>query len=137
LNFFWKSNRKPTDYLLPYLNNKAAYAKLLTHEQYRTAPFAVRKKLHNTLRHWNQQVNLSLKELQEMADLPDKLRTHNARYSFADLARRIMVEDKSITVYDIQLMLGHRDFKTTEGYYRDEENQDVTEAMRAIFDRKK
>jgi hypothetical protein len=45
------------------------------------------------------------------------------------LARQIMQQQQNmtLTVYDIQLMMGHSSFKTTEGYYRESADQDTSE----------
>ncbi|GAB4036734.1 site-specific integrase [Spirosoma gilvum] len=133
LKCWWNDQAKPTDYILPYLKNTEPYAKLVTHEAYKSAPFAVRKRLYADLNHWNRQMNLCLKLIQQEAGLDETLRMHNARHSFAALAKRIMKEDASITMYDIQMMLGHSNFKTTENYTDDLEEQDATQPMKAIF----
>ncbi|GAB3750586.1 hypothetical protein [Spirosoma pomorum] len=36
-------------------------------------------------------------------------------------------QDKTLTVYDTQLMMGHSSFKTTEEYYRESADQDNSE----------
>lgn len=136
LKIYWNDDASPTDFILPYLESDQAYAKLITREQYQAAPFDVRRKLYNTLTHWNRQLNNCLKLLQQEAGLKETIKTHNARHSFADLARRIMQKEKSITVYDIQLMMGHSNFKTTEAYYQ-ADDQESDQPMQAIFNRKK
>jgi integrase len=60
-----------------------------------------------------------------------------SRHSFAELARQTMQQDKMLTVYDIQLIMGHSSFKTTEGYYRESADQDTSESMKAVFGREK
>lgn len=138
LSIWWKPEQhKPTDYVLPFLSNSEPYAKLLTHEQYKNAPFGVRKRLAEMLTFRGRQVNLCLKEIQQAAGLPDVLSMHTSRHSFADMARRIMQSDKSITLYDIQLMLGHGRYETTVGYMEELSGQDATAPMMAVFDRKK
>jgi integrase len=137
LKRYWNEKSKPTDFLLPYLDNTEPYAKIITYEQYKAAPFEVRRKLYNTLTYWNRQVNLCLRQIREAAGLTDKLTNHNARHSFADLARRVMEQDASFTMYDIQKMLGHSNLISTEVYTRDLKEPDATRAMDAIFNRPK
>ena len=137
LKRFWKPERhQPTDYVLPFLSNKKEYARIMTHEQYKSAPFVVREKLGQALAHWNRQVNLCLRDIQAEAGLSG-LTTHTSRHSFADLARRIMQEDKTLTLYDIQLMLGHSEYKTTVGYMEELSGQDASRQLKAVFDRKR
>ncbi|MVM36448.1 hypothetical protein GO730_00300 [Spirosoma sp. HMF3257] len=61
---------------------------------------------------------------------------HNARHSFADLARRTMQEDGTITLLDIMLMLGHSDFNMTMKYIEELSRQNAAKPMRAVFNRK-
>ncbi|GAB3550315.1 tyrosine-type recombinase/integrase [Spirosoma fluminis] len=136
LKRYWNPLAKPTDYVLPYLKTTEPYATVLTHEEYRSAPFAVRAKLSRAIQYWTRQIDTGLKLLEEEAGLTEKLRMHNSRHSFAEWARQVMQQDKTITTYDIQLLLGHTQFSTTEGYYKDGSEQDSTEAMQAIVKRK-
>ncbi|MVM36530.1 tyrosine-type recombinase/integrase [Spirosoma sp. HMF3257] len=137
LKAWWNPKAKPSDFLLPFLKNSAPYAKIVTHEDYKLASFDMKRQLFNALNYWNRRINLSLELLGEDANLNGPLRMHSARHSFADLARRIMHEDKTITMYDIQLMLGHSSIQVTEIYTKSLEEPDNTEAMQAIFNRKK
>ncbi|GAB4036708.1 tyrosine-type recombinase/integrase [Spirosoma jeollabukense] len=136
LKKYWKLGAKPTDYVLPYLKNTAPYAKLVTYEQYRTAPFELKQRYSVKITSLNTKMNVCLKEIERAAGLTEPLRFHNSRHSFADLARRTMEKDGSITMYDIQKMMGHSDFKTTEIYTKDLQERDTTQAMNAIFNRK-
>ena len=137
LSRFWQVGRcGSTEYVLPFLSRKEAYARILTHEQYKRSPFATRAKLSQHIGHWNYQVNVCLREIQAEAGLSG-LTTHTSRHSFADLARRIMQEDKTLTLYDIQLMLGHLEYKTTVGYMEELSGQDASRPMQAVFNRNK
>ncbi len=133
LKHYWKERAKPGDFLLPYLKNDRSYAYILTHEQYRDASFEVKRRLYSDTAHWNRQVNTCLGQIEAEAGLNQKLRMHNSRHSFAELARHIMKQDKTITLYDIQQMLGHSSYKTTEQHYTETKAQDSTDAMTAVF----
>ncbi|MCX6214657.1 tyrosine-type recombinase/integrase [Spirosoma sp.] len=134
---YWNEKASPTAFILPYLDDTRPYAKIFTHEQYKQAPFEVKRRLYNDNAHWNRQVNLCLREVKKAAGLPEKLTNHNARHSFADLARRVMEQDVSLTMYDIQKMLGHSSLVTTEIYTKSLQEPDSTKAINAIFNRKK
>lgn len=135
LKHYWRADAKQTDFVLPYLDNKASYAKLLTHEQYKDADFKTKAEYYNRLMSWNIKTNQGLKVIQEKAAIKEKLTCHTSRHSFADLARRIMETDNTINLYDIQKILGHGDIKTTQIYTRDLQERDTTKAMNAIFNR--
>ncbi|MVM34363.1 tyrosine-type recombinase/integrase [Spirosoma sp. HMF4905] len=136
LKRWWNPEAKATDYVLPLLNNSKEYARLLTHEQYKKASFEVRRKFSTTLNHWNKSINGALKEIEIGANLSKPLRMHSSRHSFADLALRIMKEEASLTLYDIQLMMGHQSLKTTEIYTKNWEEQDISQPMQVVFRKK-
>ena len=73
LNYYWKPNAKQTDYVLPFLKNTEAYAKLITYEQYRNANFPTKQKYFEHLDYWNSKTNHCLKDIQEKAGLKEKL----------------------------------------------------------------
>jgi integrase len=107
----------------------------MTYEEYKTAPFELKHARYNALTHWNRQINECLREVEQRAGLTAKLRMHNARHSFADLARRIMAEHKTISPYDIQLMMGHSNLKQTTDYMEELSGQDATQPLTAVFGR--
>jgi len=137
LDIWWKKEHKPDDFVLPYLKQTEKYAQYTTRDAMYKAPFAVRRQLDNHIHYWNMQINQRLAELQAEAGLKVKLRMHNARHSFADLARRIMQEDGTLTLLDITRMLGQRDPRMVMTYIEEMENQDSTKSMQSIFKRKK
>ena len=136
LGRWWKVGADGDDYVLPYLKNSEVFAKYKSRDELYAAPFAHRKTLDTRLHYWNGRINTALAEIQVSAKLKGKLRMHNARHSFADLARRTMQEEGTLTPMDITLMLGHSDFKMTQKYMEDLRKQDANKPMAAIFDRK-
>ncbi|RZM23712.1 MAG: hypothetical protein EOO88_25290 [Pedobacter sp.] len=137
LKRWWKAGAQPDSYLLPYLRMNEPYSRYNTREELQKASFEVRRMLDTRLHYWNDKINTVLALIQKEAKLKDNLRMHNARHSFADLARRIMQEDNSITLLDITLMLGQRDPKMVMHYIEGMENQDASKPMGAVFNRKK
>jgi integrase len=137
LKTYWSPDAAPADFVLPFLNKKMKYAQVLSYEQYRQADFETKRQLYNAFSYWDDQINACLALIEREAELKTPLRMHTARHSFAELARTIMQQDKTLTVYDIQLMLGHSSFKTTKGYYNDSADQDTSESMKAVFGRGK
>ncbi len=133
---WWNPKAAPTDFVIPLLKSSAPYARIMTYEEYKTAPFELKHARYNALTHWNRQINECLREVEQKAGLSAKLRMHNARHSFADLARRIMQEHKTITPYDIQLMMGHSTLSQTSDYMEELSGQDATQPLTAVFRRR-
>jgi hypothetical protein len=126
---WWNDKAAPTDFLIPLLKSNAPYARIMTCEEYKAAPFELKHARYNALVHWNRQINECLKEVEQKAGL-------SARHSFVDLARRIMQEHKTITPYDIQLMMGHSTLSQTSDYMEELSGQDATQPLTAVFGKK-
>lgn len=137
LQLWWKADHKPDDYVLPGLKATEIYATYTTPEELKAAPFAVRKRLKERLQYLNDRINSALSELTGEAGMNIDLGMHNARHSIADLARRIMQEDGTLTLIDITNMLGQRDPKMVLTYIEDMAKQDITPTMRNVLQRKK
>jgi integrase/recombinase XerD len=85
--------RKPDQYIFPYLNGKET-------------PMEVRSKAQDIIR----RTNLRLKEIGETMNI-DNLSTYTARHSFATVLKR-----SGANIAYISESLGHADQKTTENY---------------------
>ncbi|QKZ14337.1 hypothetical protein [Spirosoma sp. KUDC1026] len=103
------------------------------YEQDRAADFVLKRQLYYAFSCWDDQINECLALIETEAGLKTPFRMHAA----AELARQISNQNKTLTVYDTQLRLGHSSFKTTEAYYRDSADQDTSESMKAVFGRGK
>jgi len=134
---WWRQDAEQLDYVLPYLNKHESFFKYPTREALYTAPFEVRRCLDTKLNYWDGEINQVLAEIEKNAKLKTELRMHNARHSFADLARRIMQEDGTLDILDITRMLGQTDYRMVMIYIEQMEKQDSTKSMKAIFGRKK
>lgn len=111
-------DKPSTDYVFPYLNNNAPYAKAITPEERDALSADETKHLKQNIGSKNALVNKYLKELAELAGISKHLCTHIARHSCADTLRR-----EGVPIHDIKDTLGHSDTGTTEGYL----NQNDTE----------
>ena len=92
--------KKDTDFIFPFLDNKSQYAKLITNiDKDKTSP----ELLEELLKRISANISLfnkGLKTLAGKAKIKKNLCTHIARHSFSDIAR------KKVSVYDISKMLG-------------------------------
>ncbi len=129
LNRWWKLNAPENAFVLPFLDNKEAYAKY-TRKSINDAPYEVKLKLRRDIIVATQRINAGLKLID--ADLT----MHTARHSVADLARRIMEKEGGIGLADIQKMLGHSDLKNTKSYIEKISGQDTSKVLKTIFSKK-
>lgn len=121
-------NQLTSEYILPLLDNKAAYAKAITWEAKEQLPFKIKKTLLQQVNSKNSLLNKYLSKIAEMAKIEKKVSMHIARHSFANIARQ-----KNANVFDISKALGHSNLKITETYLSkfDTTSQDAT--MKQVF----
>jgi integrase/recombinase XerD len=127
LKFYESAMRKDTDYIFPFLDNQASYAKLISPEDFQKASPELIETLFKKVESHITLYNLALKTIAEKAEIKKNLTSHIARHSFADIAR------KKVSVYDIQKMLGHSSMKVTEVYLKSLDNDAMDEAMKEVF----
>ena len=114
-------NNSSTDYVFPYLDNNAPYAKAKTPEEKNALSADETRLLKQAISAKNALLNKELKILADKAGISKHLSTHIARHSFADSARK-----EGANVYDLKETLGHSSVNTTQGYLQqfDTETQD-------------
>ena len=117
-----------TDYVFPYLNNNAEYAKAVTPEERDALSPDETKRLKEDIGAKNALVNKYLKDLAKMAEIDKHLCTHSARHSFADLARR-----KTGDIFDIKTILGHSSINTTQNYLKKLDTETQDKALQNVF----
>lgn len=102
-------------YVLPYIG-----------EDYPTLPL---RRQYNRKKRQREQVNEGLKEIAEKLGIP-KLKSHMFRHAFADA---IIASGSNIHV--AATLLGHSNPRTTEGYVRDLQIDEVSNVSLSIFDK--
>ena len=117
-----------TDYVFPYLNNNADYAKAVTPEERDALSPDETRHLKQDIGAKNALVNKYLKDLAEMAGIDKHLCTHSARHSFADLARR-----NTGDIFDIKTILGHSSINTTQNYLKKLDTETQDKALQNVF----
>jgi site-specific recombinase XerD len=118
---------KETDYIFPFLDNKATYSTLIDPEDFQKASPELITFLFQKLESQITMYNLTLKTIAEKAEIKKNITSHIARHSFADIAR------KKVSMYDIMNMLGHSSIKITEGYLKSLDNDSMDKAMNEVF----
>lgn len=128
LKIYEAKKEKETDFIFPFLDNKAEYSKLVTPEDFqKTSPELLAflfKKIESRI----SIINSGLKDIAKDAKIKKSISSHVARHSFADIARK-----KDISIYDISKMLGHSDITVTQGYIKSLDYESMDEAMKTVF----
>jgi site-specific recombinase XerD len=127
LKIYEPSKEKETDYIFPFLDNKAQYAELTSPEDFQKTSPELLALLYKKLESKASVYNRDLKTIAEKAGIKKNLSSHIARHSFADIAR------KKVDVYEIKMMLGHSSIKITETYLKSLDNDAMDEAMKEVF----
>jgi len=127
LKLYKASKEKETDFIFPFLDNNAEYAKLITPEDHQKASSELLSHLFNKIESQIALYNKTLKLVALKSKIKKNLSSHIARHSFADIAR------KKVSVYDIQKMLGHSNIKITEVYLKSLDNDAMDKAMNEVF----
>jgi len=127
LKLYEPSKVKDTDFIFPFLDNKAEYSKLITPDDFQKASSDLLAFLFNKIESQIALYNKALKVIAVRSKIKKNLSSHIARHSFADIAR------KKVSVYDIQKMLGHSTIRVTEGYLKSLDNEAMDNAMSEVF----
>ena len=128
LKLYQSNKQNDSDYIFPFLDNAAVYAKLISPEDFRKASPDMLELLYSKLESRISMFNAGLKIIALNAKIKKKLTSHVARHSFADLARK-----KGISIYEIKELLGHSSISVTQGYLKSLDNESMDKAMKAVF----
>ena len=110
LALYKSENAKETDYIFPFLNSNADYAKESARGR-NTMPEESRSDLFNKISSRNVIINRNLKKVAEKAGITKNVTFHTSRHSFANVAKNDGIESSKI-----QGVLGHSSLSTTENY---------------------
>ena len=128
LKNYYDLENPSTNYIFPFLNNSASFAKAVTDEEKDALVADEIKVLKQTIGAKNALLNKNLKKLAEMANIKKNVSMHIARHSFADLARK-----NTGDVYDIKSILGHSSISTTQNYLKKLDTETQDKALRNVF----
>ena len=133
LELYLKRNNLPTDYIFPFLDSSAVWAKESA-KDFNTMPEFLKKALFNQVASRNVIMNRCLKRIALKAGINKKVTMHTSRHSFANMAMREGVESSKI-----QGLLAHSSLSTTEGYMgyfgRKEEDEVLAKVAEAVTGR--
>jgi site-specific recombinase XerD len=132
LKIYEAKKENENDYIFPFLDNKAAYSKLTTPEDFQKVDPALLAFLFKKIESRISVINSGLKDIAKDAKIAKNISSHVARHSFADIARK-----KGVSVYDISNMLGHSKISVTQGYLDSLDFDSMDNAMSSIFEEKR
>lgn len=126
LNLYKAEGQKESDYIFPFLNSNAIWAR----ESFKganTMSEELQQKLFNQIASKNMMMNRSLKKIAGLANIRKNLSFHISRHTFAHLAMKEGIESSKI-----QGLLAHSSLKTTENYMGNFSNQEQSEALARV-----
>jgi len=129
LEQYKQEGQSSADYIFPYLNGAAKYAKPLTQEQRDAMPVELKKELYNEIWRKNALINKYLKQIAKLASVEKPISFHTSRHTFAQQAKRAGTDNAML-----KGMLNHSSLKVTERYMGEFDTQSEDEAMRHIFE---
>lgn len=128
LKLYQSQKNKDTDFIFPFLDNKAVYAKLTSPEDFQKASPELLAFMFNKIESRICIYNGGLKLIALKAKIKKSISSHVARHSFADMARK-----KGASIYDISKMLGHSNITVTQNYIKSLDIEAMDKAMEEVF----
>ena len=132
LQLYWKEGVKPADYIFPYLDNKAKYAKYITQAEKDVMPLQEKKRLFDTINAMEVQINKQLNKAAALAGIDKHISFHISRHSFAKQAK-LAGTDNAL----LQGLMNHSSLSVTERYMKDFDTSREDAALVNIFEGKK
>lgn len=132
LNLYHPSEKKPTDFIFPFMDSNKPYSSAISQEEKDTLPMELKRKLMDDISAKNALLNKYLKKIAEMAHIEKKLSMHISRHSFAKVAKEEGTDNLSL-----KDMMGHSSIKVTETYMGNFDTKRNDDALKKIFNDKK
>lgn len=127
LALYKSENAKETDYIFPFLNSSADYAKESA-KGTKTMPYELREVLYKKISSRTTIMNKNLKKIAEKAGITKNVTFHTSRHTFANFARILGVSPQTI-----QSLLGHQDLKVTQVYMNHLGSREEDDALKLVY----
>ena len=128
LLYYHTGSSRPYDYIFPYLNNTAKYAKAVTQEEKESMRTEVRQALYYDIHQKNVAINKLLVKLASEAGITKHISFHISRHSFAKQAKLAGTDNAML-----KDMLAHSSLSTTERYMGEFDTEKEDAALQKIF----
>lgn len=131
LEHYKRADSKQTDYIFPYLNSRAAYAKAVSQEERDSMQVELKQALFADIHRKNIQINRRLAAILKLAGIEKHISFHASRHTFAKQAK-LAGTDNAI----LKNMLAHSSLNVTERYMGEFDTAKQDEALQNIFGKK-
>lgn len=125
LDCYRKADSKPTDYIFPFLDSSAKYAR---YPDAFVMPVEQKDILYRAISSKNSQLNNKLRQLAELAGIKKHLSFHISRHSFASIAK-----GKDISSKIVQEALAHSSLTITERYMHSFTSNEMDSALKKVY----
>lgn len=126
-----KEGRKPSDFIFPFLDNKAKYAKANTLAERKALPVRIAKDLFDEVNAREVQINRALRKVAALAGIEKHISFHISRHSFAKAAKEAHTDNALL-----KGLMNHSSLSVTEGYMREFDTTKEDEALKQIFEKR-
>lgn len=127
LKLYKKPEQKATDYIFPYLDSSAEYAKYLDYDDRQIMPPDISKKLFESINAREAKIGKMLREIKALTGIPH-LTFHTARHTFALRATEANVDNSTL-----QNIMKHSSLNTTETYVKKLDCRREDAAMKVMY----
>lgn len=127
LKLYKKPGQRPTDYIFPYLDSCAEYAKYLDYDDRQTMPPDISKKLFETINAREAKIGKMLREIRSLTGIPH-MTFHTARHTFALRATEANVDNSTL-----QNIMKHSSLSVTETYVKKLDCRKEDTAMKVMY----
>ncbi len=114
LNHYWNPNALPDNYVFPILDPKFNYSDEMFLSTKVSGKVAI--------------INADLKIIAAKVGINQRISTHTARHTFANVSRI-----KGVSIYDISKALNHSSIATTEGYLASMDQDSLDASLDIVF----
>lgn len=128
INLYIDIPHKPDDYIFPFLENSAKYAKYNTFTSRETMPVNVLAILRNKISTETALINKYLKIIRKQCEINKSISNHIARHTFAKLAKEAGTDNLAV-----KGLLAHSSVSTTERYMGSFSNEQEDTALINVF----
>lgn len=129
LEAYKQEGQSSSDYIFPYLNPKAKYARAVSQEQKDSMPVELITALYEEIWRKNALVNKFLGQIAKDAGLEKHISFHVSRHTFAQQAKRAGTDNAML-----KGMLNHSSLNVTERYMGEFDTAREDAAMKHIFE---
>lgn len=129
LEQYKREGQSLNDYIFPYLNTQAKYARAITQEQKDSMAVELKQQLYEDIWRKNALINKYLREIAKAAGVAKHVSFHVSRHTFAQQAKRAGTDNAML-----KGMLNHSSLNVTERYMGEFDTASEDAAMRKIFE---